>query len=201
MIEVRSLTGRDAAPHFDDLARLRIAVFRDFPYLYDGDVGYEREYLATYAATDDSVFVLAFDGDRVVGASTGLPLDAEPEPVRAPWQATGTDPATVFYFGESVLMPDYRGRGLGHRFFDAREQHAAALGRFERTSFCAVVRADDDPRRPAGHRPLDAFWTARGYARHADLACTMHWKEPGDEAESPHRLVFWSRALPRAAIA
>jgi GNAT superfamily N-acetyltransferase len=199
MIDVRSFTGDGAAPYFDDVARLRIAVFRDFPYLYDGDAGYEREYLATYATAEDSVFVLAFDGDRVIGASTGLPLACEPEQVRAPWQAAGIDPASVFYFGESVLLPAYRGQGLGHRFFDAREQHAAALGRFERTSFCAVERAPDDPRRPVDHRPLDAFWTARGYVRHDELACVMHWKEVGAEAETPHRLVFWSRPLAAGA--
>ena len=32
--------------HVDELAALRIRVFRDFPYLYDGDLDYERAYLA-----------------------------------------------------------------------------------------------------------------------------------------------------------
>ena len=33
----KRVTGSDIAPHVEDLARLRIEVFREFPYLYDGD--------------------------------------------------------------------------------------------------------------------------------------------------------------------
>src|SRR5690606_23143734 len=62
-----------------EVARLRIEVFRDFPYLYDGDLGYEEEYLRTYVQSPRSVIVLARDGDRIVGASTAIPLADESE--------------------------------------------------------------------------------------------------------------------------
>lgn len=195
MPDLRVLVGQEVIPFFDDVARLRIDVFRAFPYLYDGDVDYERRYLATYASAPDSLFVLAFDGDRVVGASTGIPLEQEIEAVREPWSAAGVDPAGVFYFGESVLLPEYRGLGLGHRFFDEREAYAQRLGRFERTSFCAVEREADHPRRPPDYRALHAFWQARGYRRHADLHCRMDWKETDTDGEIAHRLTFWSRHL------
>jgi len=42
-------TGQGFGDVFDDLARLRIAVFQDFPYLYEGTVDYEKTYLQTYA--------------------------------------------------------------------------------------------------------------------------------------------------------
>lgn len=195
MTRIRILAGAEVAPHLEDLARLRIAVFRDFPYLYDGDADYERGYLATYARNPGSVFVLALDGDAVVGAATGLPMAGEPETVRGPWLQAGVDPASVFYFGESVLLPRWRGQGIGHAFFDAREAHARALGGFSLTCFCAVERPADHPLRPPGWRQLDGFWSARGYARQPQLACTMRWREVGQAAESDHRLVFWSRPL------
>jgi hypothetical protein len=49
-LDVRVLTGRDAAlvERVQDLAQLRITVFREFPYLYDGDLAYEQNYLRTY---------------------------------------------------------------------------------------------------------------------------------------------------------
>lgn len=196
MIDVRNFTGHDAAPFFDDVARLRIDVFRTFPYLYDGDIGYERRYLTTYAQVPESLFVLAFDGPRIVGASTGIPLVQETEAVRAPWIEAGIDPAGVFYFGESVLQPAYRGKGLGHRFFDEREAYARGLARFERTSFCAVEREIGHPRRPGDYRPLHAFWESRGYRRHPELHCRMDWKDIDTEGEVSHRLTFWSRPLP-----
>lgn len=191
---VRCMSGADLEARLDDVARLRVAVFRDWPYLYAGDMGYERNYLAAYAASADSVFVLAFDGDTVVGASTGLPLADDDAAFQAPFVAHGIDVGAVFYFGESVLLPAYRGRGVGHAFFDAREAHARALGRFSTTAFCAVDRAAADPRRPAGHRDNDVFWTRRGYVRRPGLRMQLDWDEIG-RGECRHSLTFWTRAL------
>lgn len=194
-LHVRTLTGAAIGPWLDDLARLRIAVFAEFPYLYAGDVGYERRYLETYTRSPESLFVLALDDGQVVGASTGLPLADETDEFRAPFRARGIDPAPVFYFGEPVLLPAWRGRSLGHRFFDEREGHARRLGRFDATAFCAVDRAADDPRRPAGHLDNDAFWRKRGYARRQDLQATLSWAEHGESAETPKTLTFWTRPL------
>lgn len=188
------LRGVDVAPYLDDVARLRTAVFRDWPYLYNGDAGYERDYLAAYAASPDSVFVLALDADVVVGASTGLPLRDDGAAFRQPFEAAGRDPDSVFYFGESVLLPRYRGLGIGHAFFDAREAHARALRRFTLTAFCAVDRDDADPRRPAKHRDNDAFWHKRGYQRQPGMAVRLGWNELG-RGDCAHALTFWTRAL------
>jgi GNAT superfamily N-acetyltransferase len=187
--------GEAVSPYLGDLARLRIAVFREYPYLYEGDAQYEERYLTAYARSPRSVFVLALDGGKVVGASTGLPLADDGEAFHQPFLARGLPLDEVFYFGESVLLRDYRGSGLGHRFFDEREAHARRLGGFRWTAFCAVERADDDPRRPAGHRSNDAFWRKRGYQRQDDMFCTLAWKEPGDIEPRAHRLRFWLRPL------
>jgi GNAT superfamily N-acetyltransferase len=195
MTQVRVLGRDEFAAHVDDVARLRIAVFREWPYLYDGDLDYERDYLGSYLASPASVLVIAEVDGRVVGASTGMPLVDEAAEFAAPYARAGIDPASVYYFGESVLLPEYRGRGLGHRFFDAREAHAASLGRFGFTSFCAVVRAEVDPRRPTEYRPLDAFWTGRGYRRRPDIETMIAWKEIGEQAATEKRLVAWLRPL------
>jgi len=42
-IRIERRSGVDLIPYIADLARLRIQVFRDFPYLYDGDLGYEKK--------------------------------------------------------------------------------------------------------------------------------------------------------------
>jgi len=98
----------------------------------------------------------------------------------------------VLYFGESLLLPEYRGRGIGHRFFDLREQHAGKLG-LPLTAFCAVDRPPDHPKRPDDYRPLDGFWTSRGYVKRAGLRAVFDWKEIGASVESPHSLTFWLR--------
>ena len=194
-IRVERVAGRDLAPWLDEVARLRVAVFRDWPYLYAGDFDYERGYLQAYARSAGSVVVLALDGERVVGASTGLPLADDTIEFQRPFLDAGRPVDDVFYFGESVLLPDYRGRGLGHAFFDHREAHARALGGFRWTAFCAVDRAADDPRRPPGHRGNEAFWAKRGYLRQPGMTVRLAWQEIGEAAPSEKPLTFWLRPL------
>lgn len=192
-VRLRTLTGSGILPWLDDIARLRIAVFAEWPYLYAGDLAYERDYLARYAGSPRSLFAIALDGDAVVGAATGLPLEDDSDGFQAPYHAAGIDVRTVFYFGESVLLPGWRGRGLGHAFFDAREAHASRLG-FRTTSFCAVVRHPDDPRRPPGARTHDAFWRSRGYAPLPGATVTAEWSEPA-YGNVAHALAVWMRRL------
>ncbi|HJT98396.1 MAG TPA: GNAT family N-acetyltransferase [Rhodanobacteraceae bacterium] len=195
MIDVKTFAGSAVAPHLDAVAALRIAVFRDWPYLYAGDRDYEKNYLATYAESPESLFVLAFDRDRVIGASTGIPLTDETAAFQQPFLDRGIALSDVFYFGESVLLKDYRGHGLGHRFFDEREGYARRLGRFAMTAFCAVERGESDPRRPDGVRTNDAFWVKRGYARQDDMFCQLEWQEIGHDMPTCHRLRFWLHPL------
>ena len=195
MIEVKTFSGAQIEPYLDAVAALRIAVFRDWPYLYAGDRDYEKRYLATYAKSPESLFVLAFDGQRVIGASTGIPLADETAAFQKPFLDRGIALGDVFYFGESVLLREYRGHGLGHRFFEEREGYARRLGRFALTAFCAVERDAGDPRKPQDFRPNDVFWNKRGYTRQEDMFCTIEWQEIGASAPTPHQLRFWLRPL------
>ncbi|MCV0429793.1 MAG: GNAT family N-acetyltransferase, partial [Roseibium sp.] len=173
-VEIRSLTGEELKAVLDDLARLRISVFRDWPYLYEGSMEYEARYLQRYAETQGAVVVGAYDGDRLVGASTGEPLGGEYEAFKGPLEERGYNPANIFYLAESVLDPSYRGQGIGHRFFDEREAHARRLG-YGATAFCAVIRPDDHPMKPVDYRPLDPFWRKRGYEKLHNVIVTFPW--------------------------
>jgi GNAT superfamily N-acetyltransferase len=189
-----TLAGPALHPLLPDLARLRILVFRDWPYLYDGDEAYEREYLRAYAEAPGAAVVVCRDGDRAVGAATCEPMTETHAPVRETFVKAGLDPAPFCYFGESVLLREYRGQGAGGRFFAEREAHARRLGlRF--ATFCSVLRSPSDPRRPADHTPLDGFWRRRGYMPRPDLVVSLDWKEVGAEAEMPHPLSFWIKDL------
>ncbi|MGF1525236.1 MAG: GNAT family N-acetyltransferase [Candidatus Competibacterales bacterium] len=191
---MRVLSGADLAPHIPDLARLRIEVFRDFPYLYHGSLAYEEKYLQTYLQSPRSMVVLVQDGERVVGASTGVPLADEDPAFQQPFISSSFDLAQVFYCGESVLHPDYRGRGIYRRFFQAREDHARRGG-FGICAFCAVVRPDDHPRRPADYAPLDPIWRRFGYQRRPDLTTAFPWRDLDEDRESEKPMVFWLKAL------
>ena len=193
-LTVRVLEEAALRAALDGLAQLRLTVFREWPYLYAGSADYERWYLERFAGAPGAVIVGAFEDRDLVGAATAAPLIHEHDAFKAPFRDRGYALANIFYFAESVLLPAYRGRGLGHRFFDLREAHARQLG-FADATFCAVVRPDDHPLRPEGYRPLDAFWRKRGYAPVAGLTAAFNWQDldQADETEKP--MQFWWRRL------
>lgn len=193
MIETRVLTGEAVAAVLDDLARLRITVFRDWPYLYDGDPDYERDYLKAYQSPG-AVVVAAYDGARMVGASTGAPMEDHAEDFAAAFAIRPEPLEQIFYCAESVLLPDCRGHGLGHAFFDGREAQARALGR-RYSAFCSVMRPKDHPARPANYRPLDGFWQKRGYAELPGVIAEFDWKDIGEDHATRKPLQFWMKTL------
>jgi GNAT superfamily N-acetyltransferase len=190
---IRALRGEALGAALGDVAALRIRVFRDWPYLYDGDLEYERQYLTTYAAPG-ALVVGAFDGARLVGAATAARMEDHARDFGAPFRAAGIDLGQVYYAAESVLLPEYRGQGIGHRFFDLREEEARLQGR-KAMAFCAVIRPAEHPARPADYRPLDGFWQARGYAPVPGLVAEFGWKDLGEAGETRKRLQFWMRDL------
>lgn len=179
---------------FDDLAKLRIAVFRDFPYLYEGSLDYEKEYLKIYSNSERSFLFAIYDGDKMVGATTCIPLRDETEEIQAPFKEAGFDLESIFYFGESILLKDYRGLGLGHRFFDAREDYAASFGTFKSTCFCSVERINH-PAEPADYRPNDAFWIKRGYKKAPNLKASMEWPDIGETISTAKTMIFWMKEI------
>ncbi len=191
---VAPLTGPALNAALDDLARLRIAVFRDWPYLYDGTMDYEQGYLRAFARGKDGIIVAAKDNGEIVGCATGSALSTQDSALRAPFAQAGYNLDEVFYCGESVLLPQYRGQGIGHIFFEEREKHARARG-YTFSVFCGVVRPDTHAARPKDYRPLDSFWKARGYRKAAGLMAHFSWKDIGDNAETEKPMQFWLKAL------
>ncbi|MBV1790227.1 GNAT family N-acetyltransferase [Marinobacterium sp. D7] len=193
-ISILTLRGAELEPWLEHVAALRIRVFRDFPYLYDGSLEYEANYLRTYVESDSAVCVLALDGERVVGASTGLALSDETAEFRRPFEQAGIDTASIFYCAESVLLPEYRGSGVYRRFFRERERQAERLG-MRICVFCAVQRPDDHPLRPADYQPLDPIWCHFGYAPRPDLITGFNWKDIDRAEASDKPMQFYLKAL------
>jgi GNAT superfamily N-acetyltransferase len=194
-IRVAALTGEELAAGIAAVARLRIAVFRHWPYLYDGTMDYESGYLSTFAEAEGAIIVAAYDGDAIVGCATAAPLAEVDDAFSAPFRDRGREIARIFYCGESVLLPAYRGRGLGHAFFERREAQARSLGGFTHSTFCSVVRPPDHPLRPKTYVPLDAFWHKRGYRQAEGLITHFTWKDIDQAVETAKPMQFWMKAL------
>jgi GNAT superfamily N-acetyltransferase len=194
-IRVVSLTGAEMTEALPALAALRIEVFHAWPYLYEGTLDYEQNYLEKFMASDRSVLVVAYDGADIVGVATAAPMTQHATESALPFVDLGYDIGKIFYFGESVLKAPYRGRGIGHRFFDEREQHARSFGSFTHAAFCSVVRESTHPMRPTDYLPLDAFWTKRGYTKMEGLITWFDWTDIGDTTKTQKPMQFWMKAL------
>jgi len=194
-LELKQVTGLNIKKYLDQIGELRIQIFREFPYLYDGNKEYEKEYLQKYLETDDSLALLLFDGNNLVGCSTGIPLEDESSAFRDPFLKAGIDPQKVFYCGESVLRKEYRGLGIYKHFFTEREKHARNLGRFDLITFCAVVRPNNHPLKPDNYEPLDPVWEKYGYRKQPSIKAMFPWKDLNEPDESEKEMIFWTKPL------
>lgn len=194
-LDVKSVTGKQIFDCLPDLARLRIAVFRDWPYLYDGTLEYEEKYLDRFAKAKGAVVICAYEGAAMVGASTAAPMIEHAHEFGEPFKNAGYDLNKIFYCGESVLLKTHRGYGLGHAFFDGREAQAHQLGGFTHSTFCRVIRPDDHPLKPADYAPLDPFWKKRGYEPVAGVVATYDWKDLDQSGETSHQMQFWMKTF------
>lgn len=189
-IQIKQISGKEIEQYIDDLAQLRIKVFYEWPYLYEGNLEYEKKYLSTYRDNLNFFIAVAMYEDQVVGAATAMSLASADEAFRMPMQRAGYPLADWVYFGESVLESEFRGHGVGHRFFDARESWAKSINA-KGCCFCAVIRPKSHPLRPAYSRDLKPFWMSRGYSTVNDINVQYDWLDRGEKSEDAKDMQVW----------
>lgn len=196
------VAGDAALEHFEAIASLQERVFRAFPHLCGWTVETFDRLLQLYAMSyDDLLVIVARDGDHYVGASTGRSLknrmgrDSE---VSDSFRQQGWIPEEIFYCSDSVVLPEYRGRGLGVEFFRLREDYARGAG-YRWATFCGVLRPEDHPMRPVDYRPLDEFWINRGFTMVPGMLLDFSWPDIGEEKSTPKRMQFWAKELRESA--
>ena len=194
-ITIKIFFGKDIDEIIDEIAHLRIVIFREFPYLYDGNLEYERNYLANYAKSEKSIIIAAYDGDKIIGISSGIPMTDETIEFYQPFVEQKYDINKIFYCGETILLSQYRGKGIYKQFMQAREDHARKIGGFEVACFCAVERPQNHSLCPSNYQPLNEIWNKFGYFCNPDLYTYYSWKDIDSDKETKHRMTFWLKNL------
>jgi len=208
-VRIEVVTGEAIGRVLDAVAELRLCVFAEWPYLYEGTAAQERDYLSALSRSRGSVCVVAMDegeagGGRGVGASTAMPMGDEHEAFAKPFVEAGIDPTSVFYLAESVLRPAYRRLGIGRAFFAEREAHgrrlderrrAEGVAGFDWLAFCAVDRPSDHPLRPGDYRELGPWWRSLGYERREGLTAHFAWKDVDRPEETRKPLTYWLKPM------
>ena len=188
------LTGSAVTESLDDIASLRINIFQEFPYLYDGRREEEFRYLKVYENTPDAAIMTASDSGKIIGAATGIPLCHEHEELVKPFVRSHYALDEIYYVGELLLYPEFRNRGLGLRLLKQMEEQVRSLGNYRYLTCATVVRPDDHPLRTSTYLPINRFLAVAGFHPLPALMTEFSWLET-DGVTRRHPMTFWLKEL------
>lgn len=193
---IKLLQGRDIEPHIDAVSHLRTKLFREFPYLYEGSIAYEKDYIKGYLSDNKSLFVVAFDGDSIVGAITGIPLASESEVIVGAadlFRACDIDPSVYYYIGEGVVLPAYRDAKTALAMYKLMLNQIKQWKIFNKLCFVAVEREENHPLRPKNYSSLVPVFKRLGYKK-TDITFSYNWptiQTNGSVKDAENELTFW----------
>lgn len=191
--------GKDAIEYIDIVSELRIQAFKEYPYLYEGNLDYEREYVHGYAIDGKAMIAVARTDNKIVGISTGIPLVSDSEIVadaKKIFAENGLDVSDYYYYGEVIVLPDFRGRGVTSKLYAEQDNLIKSWG-YKHVCILTVMREIDHPLRPANYKSPDKMWEHLGFFRNK-LITEYHWPtiQPDMSVEDvKNYLEFWTKDL------
>lgn len=193
---IKAFKGPEARKYIDAIANMRISMFKEYPYLYDGSMEYEKEYLETYFKSENASILLVLDDGKVVGFSSSIPLAEETDELKKPFLDNKLAVKDYLYIGEVMIHEDYRGEGLLRKFFEHHEKHAKEKG-YSHLTFITSKRPDNHPMKPEDYRDLGPIWEHFGYKMSKGLIAKISWKQIDTGKEEENELNFWLKELNR----
>lgn len=190
------LHGVQIQDHLESIARLRLTIFKEYPYLYDGILESELEYLQHYASHEDATAIIASCGKDLAGAVTAIPLKDEAAELKAPFANASYQIDRIYYIGELLFYPDYRNKGLGTRLLSLIERHILARNDYDFLTCATVVRPDYHPLRHEGFVPIERFLQRSRFEKLSGVTTHFTWKET-DSIRRDHEMQFWIKELRR----
>jgi len=190
-MQMKIIRGPGIAKYIDCLGKFRISIFRDFPYLYDGDISYERKYLGRYAQSESAVLCLVDDEHGLRAACTGIPLRDEEDASKSVFSVE--EVANIFYIGEVMIRADARRGGLGQKLLSEMIDLAAADG-YRQIVLFTVDRGFDPPLRPERYWSPEPLWRKFGFERDPEKRVLFSWKDVGSDVATAKPMSVWIRS-------
>ncbi len=194
-MKIETFYGPDIAPFIELLGRYRIEIFREYPYVYDGNMDYERKYLSRYPLASQSFLLLGRDASGIACAVTGIPLECELDEFKQTLLECGMSLENMYYLGEIMIRRELRGQGLGWKLLGHALQTMRDFGRFKHAVLCTVQRQQDHPLRPAGYVYNDRLWLKSGFESMPGVTVLFSWKDLGEQRETIKEMAYWIAPL------
>jgi len=189
-VNFQIVTGQQLQQHIDAIAALRISIFKEYPYLYDGDMQSEMDYLKSYSKSKNSILIIVKDQGNIVGALTGIPLAEADEMFLTPFAKNQLPIHHIFYLGEILLSKEYRGKGIGYQMYRMFEDLVRQKKQYQKIAIAEVIRNQHDPRKPKNYISVHKLWERLGYIEHPEMVMQFSYKEVDSSGKIPHSFVF-----------
>lgn len=184
--------GVEVSPYVHGLTELSLVVFSEYPFLYEGTQEEYGPLIENY--TRCGTVAILFDGDKIVGACTGIPLAEVFPKYRRSFEELGLDVMSYYYIGEMMMLKEYRHRGFGTALYE-RVEAVARRECYSMMTLCLIPDKPSDPKRPVEYFPAEVFWKKQGYVEQPCLTVEGFWKEHGQVEETSHPMVYWTKSL------
>lgn len=198
-IKIKAYFGKDIIQWIDQMAELRLSEFKEFPYLYSGSMAIEKNYLSCYAKEEHGLFLIAFDNEDIVGIASGIPLVKSSEVVPGAleiFHKNKIDTEYYYYFGEFIVRPEYRNKGIFSKLFFDECEIVKKLG-YKSACLMTVDREYNHPQKPINYRNADEIWMEFGFAK-TNYKLTQQWPTimaNGEIHDIKHSLTFWIKDI------
>ena len=164
---IKLLTKEEVKPLLPFVATLRINIFREYPYLYDGNLKEEMDDLEQCAQVPHNALAIAYHKETPIGFLYGIPLiefkSHFENPVVDLFKDKNLAPETCYYFADVIILPEHRGNGLTKKLFDTLEIYAQEQG-YCSASFITESH-DIHPLKPVDYKPLEPLWKYLQYKK------------------------------------
>lgn len=198
-IMVEIFTGKDTSNFINLIAQLRIKHFREYPYLYEGNMELEKQYLQAYAADVRSIFVIAKVNDEITEVSTGIPLVSSSvllKDAETIFRENGLEPNEYYYYGEVIILPEHRGLEILVKMLAAQNKKVREWG-YKYITGLTVIRGEKHPLKPDDYKSPDKLGHYFGYNK-SGFTIKYSWptiQKDGHVKNMSNALEFWLKKL------
>lgn len=192
--QFKLLYGPEIKDEINFIAQQRIDIFKEYPYLYEGNFETEIAYLMWFVEQRDSCAAIAYKDNNPVGFITGISFVAFENHFKGSkdiFIKASLDPSAYYYFCEVIVKPEHRRNSIAKRLFALLEAHAKSQGY---RAGCFVNESHEDhPLKPADYKDLTSLFHALGYTK-TNLSIMFKWQtlaQNGKIEELEHILTYW----------
>ena len=140
------------------LSALRVRLFYEYPYLYCGNQE-EEQRVWEALSTDQTIWVVAYDQGKLVGAFVALPVNEHSHALIT--QHAEYRKGAALMLDEAIIDTYYQRQGIGRKLMQLLITEAVAQG-YATMYFLTVVRTAHHPLKPKQFVDLDVVWSKLG---------------------------------------